>query len=62
MSPSNDDAVYAEVNEAAANKFAMDENICYEGVSSNNTSNIRSNASVQANSNIKKFSLCCLFS
>ena len=52
--PSNDDAVYAEVNEAAANNFAMDENICYEGVSSNNTSNIRSNASVQANSNIKK--------
>ena len=49
--PSNDDAVYAEVNEAAANKFAMDENICYEGVSSNNTS---SKASVQANSSIKK--------
>ena len=61
MSSSNDDAVYAEVHEAAANKFAMDENICYEGIkpSSSNSkcSNIKQGSNVlivQGNSSIKK--------
>ena len=60
MSSSNDDAVYAEVHEAAANKFAMDENICYEGIKSSSSNSKRSNIKqgsnvlVQGNSSIKK--------